>query len=60
MTHVSKRLTALSASQTIAMNQKSTDLKAQGVDVITLSVGAPDFPTPDHIKKAAKAAIDAN
>lgn len=50
----------MSASQTIAMNQKSNDLKAQGVDVINLSVGEPDFPTPEHIKQAAKEAIDAN
>ena len=60
MANVSKRMASLSASQTIAMNQKGNDLKAQGVDVINLSVGEPDFPTPDHIKKAAKDAIDAN
>ena len=60
MANVSKRLASLSSSQTIAMNQKSNDLKAQGVDVINLSVGEPDFPTPDHIKKAAHDAIDAN
>jgi aspartate aminotransferase len=60
MANVSKRLVSLSASQTIAMNQKGNDLKAQGIDVINLSVGEPDFPTPDHIKKAAKDAIDAN
>ncbi len=42
------------------MSQKSAELKAQGVDVINLSVGEPDFPTPDHIKQAAKEAIDQN
>lgn len=42
------------------MSQKSAELKAQGVDVINLSVGEPDFPTPEHIKEAAKAAIDNN
>ena len=57
---ISDRIKALSPSQTLAMSQKSAELKAQGVDVINLSVGEPDFPTPDHIKEAAKAAIDAN
>ena len=42
------------------MSQKSNELKAQGVDVINLSVGEPDFHTPDHIKEAAKKAIDEN
>lgn len=42
------------------MSQKSAELKAQGVDVINLSVGEPDFNTPDHIKEAAKKAIDDN
>lgn len=42
------------------MSQKSNELKAQGVDVIDLSVGEPDFHTPDHIKEAAKKAIDEN
>ncbi len=60
MEQVSDRLSKLSASQTIAMNQKSKDLQAQGIDVINLSVGEPDFNTPDHIKKAAKKAIDDN
>lgn len=60
MEKVSARLSALSESQTIAMNQKSRELKAQGVDVINLSVGEPDFNTPDHIKAAAKKAIDDN
>ena len=57
---VSNRLMALSESETLVMSQKSAELKAQGVDVINLSVGEPDFPTPNHIKEAAKAAIDNN
>lgn len=60
MEQVSDRLAKLSPSATIAMNQKSKDLQAQGVDVINLSVGEPDFNTPDHIKEAAKKAIDDN
>lgn len=60
MTTVSNRLSALSSSQTIVMAQKARDLKAQGVDVISLSVGEPDFNTPDHVKEAAKQAIDDN
>ena len=60
MEQVSDRLAKLSASATIAMNQKSKDLQAQGIDVINLSVGEPDFNTPDHIKAAAKKAIDDN
>ena len=57
---VSDRLAALSPSETLAMSQKSNELKAQGVDVINLSVGEPDFFTPDHIKAAAKKAVDDN
>ncbi len=60
MNQVSERLAALSPSQTLAMSQKSNELRAQGVDVINLSVGEPDFNTPDHIKEAAKRAIDEN
>ena len=60
MEQVSDRLAKLSASATIAMNQKSKDLQAQGLDVINLSVGEPDFNMPDHIKAAAKKAIDDN
>ena len=60
MNQVSDRLAALAPSQTLAMSQKSSELKAQGVDVINLSVGEPDFNTPDHIKEAAKKAIDEN
>ena len=54
------RLAALAASETLAMSQKSNELKAQGIDVINLSVGEPDFFTPDHIKQAARQAIDNN
>lgn len=57
---VSARLASLSPSATLAMSQKSGELKAQGVDVINLSVGEPDFNTPDAIKEAAKRAIDEN
>ena len=51
---------SLSESETLVMSQKSAELKAQGVDVINLSVGEPDFATPNHIKEAAKQAIDNN
>lgn len=57
---VSDRLAALSPSETLAMSQKSNELKAQGIDVINLSVGEPDFYTPEHIKEAAKSAVDNN
>lgn len=57
---LSARLSALSPSETFAMAQKSNELKAQGIDVINMSVGEPDFTTPDHIKEAAKKAIDDN
>jgi len=57
---ISTRLAALSPSETFAMAQKSNELKAQGIDVINLSVGEPDFFTPEHIKQAAKKAIDDN
>ena len=60
MSQVSGRLASLSPSETLAMSQKSNELKAQGIDVINLSVGEPDFNTPDHIKAAAKRAIDEN
>jgi len=60
MQTLSERLLALSPSETLAMSQKSNELKAQGIDVINLSVGEPDFFTPDHIKQAAKEAIDNN
>ena len=60
MEPLSARIQSLSPSATIAMNQKGRDLREQGVDVINLSVGEPDFFTPDHIKQAAKKAIDDN
>ena len=60
MNQISNRVQALAPSQTLAMSQKSAELKAQGIDVINLSVGEPDFSTPDHIKDAAKKAIDDN
>ena len=60
MTHISQRVQSLAVSATLAMSQRSAELKAQGVDVINLSVGEPDFNTPDHIKEAAKRAIDEN
>ncbi|MCI9284697.1 MAG: pyridoxal phosphate-dependent aminotransferase [Muribaculaceae bacterium] len=59
-THVSERVQSLAPSATLAMSQKSNELKAAGVDVINLSVGEPDFETPRHIKEAAKKAIDDN
>ena len=60
MNQVSDRLASLSPSATLAMSQKSAELKAKGCDVINLSVGEPDFYTPDNIKQAAKKAIDEN
>ena len=60
MEFLSQRVNSLAVSQTLAMSQKSTELRAQGVDVINLSVGEPDFHTPQHIKDAAARAIDEN
>ncbi len=60
MDFISQRVQSLAASQTLAMSQKSSELRARGVDVINLSVGEPDFPTPQHIKDAAVAAIADN
>ncbi|TVQ85870.1 MAG: pyridoxal phosphate-dependent aminotransferase [Bacteroidetes bacterium] len=60
MIHLSNRINQLSESETLAMSRKSRELKAQGHDVINLSLGEPDFYTPDDIKKAAKIAIDEN
>ena len=57
---LSDRINRLAPSATLAMSQKSGEMKAQGVDVINLSVGEPDFNTPAHIKEAAKKAIDEN
>lgn len=60
MTHLSKRVINISESQTIAMARKSRELKAAGIDIISLSLGEPDFATPQIIKDAAKKAIDDN
>ncbi len=60
MAQLSDRLQRLAPSATLAMSQKSSEMKASGIDVINLSVGEPDFNTPDHIKAAAKKAIDDN
>ena len=60
MNKLSDRVNRLAPSATLAMSQKSQELKAQGVDVINMSVGEPDFNTPDAIKAAAKQAIDDN
>ena len=57
---LSKRLQNLKPSATIAMSAKARELKSQGIDVISLSIGEPDFNTPDFIKEAAKKAIDEN
>lgn len=58
MTHLSDRIKSLAESQTIAMARKSRELAEAGVDIISLSLGEPDFPTPEVIKAAAKKAID--
>lgn len=60
MLQISQRINSLAASATLAMSQRSNELRAAGVDVINLSVGEPDFNTPDFIKEAAKKAIDDN
>lgn len=60
MAQLSERLNRLAPSATLAMSQKSGEMKAQGIDVINMSVGEPDFNTPDHIKEAAKKAVDEN
>ena len=60
MAQLSNRLQRLAPSATLAMSQKSAEMKAQGIDVINMSVGEPDFNTPDHIKEAAKRAVDEN
>lgn len=60
MAQLSNRLNRLAPSATLAMSQKSGEMKAQGIDVINMSVGEPDFNTPEHIKDAAKKAIDDN
>ena len=60
MPQLSLRLQRLAPSATLAMSQKSSEMKARGIDVINMSVGEPDFNTPDHIKEAAKRAVDEN
>lgn len=60
MIQISNRVQALSPSATLAMSQKSAELRAAGVDIINMSVGEPDFNTPDFIKEAAKKAVDEN
>lgn len=60
MIQISKRVESLSVSATLAMLQKTNELKASGVDVIGMAAGEPDFNTPDFIKEAAKRAIDEN
>ena len=60
MNALSDRLNRLAPSATLAMSQRSSELKAQGVDVINMSVGEPDFNTPDHIKAAAIRAVEEN
>lgn len=60
MDRISNRIKNLAASQTLAMSQKSNEMRAAGIDVINLSVGEPDFHTPAHIKAAAVRAIEDN
>lgn len=60
MNQVSERLASLSPSATLAMSQKSAELKAKGLDVINLSVGEPDFYTPENVKEGAIKAIEDN
>ncbi|MBQ9213226.1 MAG: aminotransferase class I/II-fold pyridoxal phosphate-dependent enzyme, partial [Bacteroidales bacterium] len=57
---LSSRINRVAESQTLAMSQKSAELKEQGIDVVNLTVGQPDFFTPDNVKEAAKKAIDEN
>ena len=60
MTQLSDRLNRLAPSATLAMSQKSSEMRAKGIDVINMSVGEPDFNTPEAIKEAGKKAIDDN
>ena len=57
---LSSRINRVAESQTLAMSQKSNELKEKGIDVVNLTVGQPDFFTPDNVKAAAKKAIDDN
>lgn len=59
MSIIAQRMSSIKPSPTMAVTAKAGELKAQGVDVIGLGAGEPDFDTPDHIKEAGKAAIDA-
>ena len=58
MTQLAERLSRISEPETIKMAKLSRELKAQGIDIVDLSIGEPDFDTPTHIKDAAKKAID--
>ena len=60
MEQLADRLNLFSESQTLKVAKLSRELKAQGKDIISLSLGEPDFTTPDSIKQAAKKAIDDN
>jgi aspartate aminotransferase len=60
MNYLSDRINLLAESETLAMTRRSRELRAQGYDVINLSIGEPDFDTPNHVKEAAKEAIDQN
>ena len=60
MNYLSNRINQLAESETLAMTRRSRELKAQGFDVINLSIGEPDFNTPEQVKNAAKLAIDQN
>lgn len=60
MAQLSDRLIRLAPSATLAMSQRSNEMMAQGINVINMSVGEPDFMTPDHVKEAGKKAIDDN
>ena len=60
MIELSERIKTMEESATLAMSRKSRELKNQGLNVISLSLGEPDFFTPDFIKEAAKKAIDDN
>src|SRR5512136_782143 len=57
---ISEKVQRIGASPTLKISAKAKSMKSEGIDVIDLSVGEPDFPTPDNIKQAAKKAIDDN
>src|ERR1017187_3552190 len=58
--NLADRINRLSESQTLAMARRGRELRAQGIDIISLSLGEPDFHTPQTVKDAAKNAIDAD